>query len=68
MKEQPFGWKRVKVTLEQAMKAQKGSRLQLYSFFNLGGKRGGWSTPCPGHFTLGKTWSPLHKRLGWPQG
>jgi len=25
MKEQPIGWKRVKVTLEQAMKAQKGS-------------------------------------------
>ena len=27
MKEQPIGWKTVKVTLEQAMKAQKGSRL-----------------------------------------
>jgi len=27
MKEQPIGWKKINVTLEQAMKAQKGSRL-----------------------------------------
>ena len=32
---------KVKVTLEQAMKAQRGSRALLYSFFNLG-SRSGW--------------------------
>lgn len=25
--------------------------------------RGGWSTPCPGRFTPGKSWYPLCKRL-----
>jgi len=30
---------------------------------------GGWSTPCPGHFTPGKeTCYPLCRRLGGPQG
>ena len=28
---------------------------------------GGWSTPRPGRFTLGKTRYPLHRRLGGPQ-
>ena len=29
---------------------------------------GGWSTPRPGRFTLGKTRYPLYRRLGGPQG
>jgi hypothetical protein len=36
------------------MKAQMNSRIELYSFFNLGGRWRGWSTSCPGCFTLGK--------------
>jgi hypothetical protein len=31
----------VKFTLEQAMKAQRGVHVKLYSFFNLGARRGG---------------------------
>jgi hypothetical protein len=38
---------KVKFTLEQAMKAQRGSRGVLYSFFNLSAK-----IPC--RFTTGK--------------
>jgi len=44
---------KVQFTLEQATKAQKGSRGKLYSFFNLGARGGGWSTLRPGRFTPG---------------
>ena len=44
---------KVKFTLEQATKAQRGSRDKLYSIFNLGAGWGGWSTPRPGRFTPG---------------
>jgi hypothetical protein len=59
---------KVKFTLEQTTKAQRGvevsSTLSLTSA--LGG--GGWSMPCPGRFTLAwKTRYPLHRRLGGPQ-
>jgi hypothetical protein len=40
---------KVKVTLEQAMKAQRGVEVKLYSFLNLGA-RWGWvvnATPRP---------------------
>jgi len=60
---------RLKFTLEQAMKAQRGSRVQMYSFFNHGARWGGWSTPRPGHFTSGKeTRYPLCRGLCGPQG
>jgi hypothetical protein len=57
--------KKVKFTLEQAMKAQRGSRdvttLSLTSALN----RGGWSTPRPGRFTPGKeTQYSFYRRLG----
>jgi hypothetical protein len=30
---------------------------------------GEWSTACPGHtLAMGKTWYPLYRRLGGPQG
>jgi hypothetical protein len=39
--------------------------LQFYSFFNLGARWGGWSTPRPGRLTSGKeTRYPLYRRLG----
>ena len=40
-------------TLEQPGKAQKEVEVSLYSFFNLDGIRGGWSTPRPSHFPSG---------------
>jgi len=33
---------------------REGEELYLYSFFNLGARWGGWSTPRPGRFTPGK--------------
>ena len=46
------------------MKSQMGN-----SFFNLGARRGGWLTPRPGRFTLGKqTRYSLYRKLGGPQG
>jgi len=45
---------KVKFTLEQAMKAHRGGEVYLYSFFNLGARWGGWSTPRPGRSTPGK--------------
>jgi hypothetical protein len=52
---------KVKLTLEQPTKAQRGSRGIAYSFFNLGARWGGWSTPIPGLFTPGKdTRHPLY--------
>jgi hypothetical protein len=43
----------VKFALEQAIKAQRGAEVYLYSFFNLGTTWGGWSTPLPRRFTPG---------------
>jgi len=53
----------VKFTLEQAKKAQTGSRGIAYSFFNLGARRVGGQRHSPG-----KTRYPLYRRLGGLQG
>jgi len=42
-----------------------GVELYLYSFFNLGSKWGGWSTPRPGRFTPGKDLAPIVLEAGW---
>ena len=43
--------------------------VQLYSFFKLGAKWGGWSTPRPGRFTPGKEARYLlYRRLGGRRG
>jgi hypothetical protein len=57
----------VKFTLEQATKAQRESR-GIYSFFNLGARWGGWSTPRPGRFTPGKDPVPIVQAAGWAPG
>jgi hypothetical protein len=49
-------------------KAQSGIDIWLYSYFNLGARWCGWSTPHPGPFTPGKTRYPLYRKLGRPQG
>jgi hypothetical protein len=61
---------KVKFTLEQGTKAQRGSRgIALLFYLTLALDRGGWSTPRPGRFTPGKeTRYPLYRRLGGPQG
>jgi hypothetical protein len=58
----------VKFTLKQTTKAQREVEVYIYSFFSLGARWGGWSTPQPGRFTPGKTRYPFYRRLGWPQG
>jgi hypothetical protein len=57
----------IKFALEQATKAQTGSR-GISLLFNLGSKGDGWSAPRPGRFTPGKTRYPFYGRLGGPQG
>ena len=37
----------------------EGPEVPLYSFFNLGARWGGWSTPRPDSFTSGKDPVPL---------
>ena len=60
---------KVRFTLEQATRAPEGVDVQLYSFLNLGGRWGGWSTPRPDHFTHGKeTRYVLYRWLRGPQG
>ena len=46
-----------------------GIGVYLHSFFNLGARWGGWSTPRSGRFTPGKEIRyPSYRRLGGPQG
>ena len=59
---------KAKFTLEQAMKAQSGSRGTTYSFFNLGARWGGWSTPRPVRFTAGKDPVPIVYQAEWAPG
>jgi len=49
---------KIKFTLEQATKAQRGSRVIALLFFNLEARWGGWLTPRPGRFNPGK--DPVH--------
>ena len=66
----PKQWhKQVKFTLEQAVKAQWGAEVSLYSSFNLGDRWGSWLTPGSGCFTPGKkSRYPLYRSLGGLQG
>jgi hypothetical protein len=51
---------KVKFTLEQATKTQRGGgRGIALLFFYLGARWGGWSTPGPGRFTSGKDPVPI---------
>ena len=63
------GLLKVKFTLEQTTKAQRGE--QRYSSapsLTSALDRGGWSTSRCGLFTPGKTRYPLYRRLDGPQG
>ena len=59
---------KVKFILKQAIKAQREIDVELYTFFNVGARWGGWLPPRPCHFNLGKSLYPLYRRLGGPQG
>jgi len=54
----------ISVRPEQATKAQRGVDLELYSFFNLGARWSGWSTPRPGRFNP-RGRPGIHCRGGW---
>jgi hypothetical protein len=56
---------KVKVTLEQTTKAQRGSRGIACSFFNLGARWGGWSTPRPSRLPPGKDPVPIVPEAWW---
>ena len=61
-------WK-VKSTLKQATKAQRGSRDTALLFLTLALDGSGWSMPQPSHLNPGKeTPYPLYRRLGGAQG
>jgi hypothetical protein len=51
--------KRVKFTYKRPQRTREGVEIQLYSFFNIGARWGGWSTPRPGRFTPGKDPVPI---------
>jgi hypothetical protein len=60
---------KVKVTLEQATKAQRGSRGIAYPFFNLGVRRGvGGQSHAAAALSPGKTRYPSYRWVGRPQG
>jgi len=59
---------KVKFTLEQAKKAQTGSRGIALLFFNLGARGVGGQRHTPAALPPGKTQYPLYRRLGGPQG
>ena len=60
----------VNFILQQASKAQRGSKLQFYSFLNIGSRCGWVGGQCHNLAALppGKTRYPLYRRLGGPQG
>jgi len=62
--------KKLKFTLEHAMKAQMGSTgIALLLFLNPALDEGRWSVPCLGSFTPpGRTRYPWYRSLGGPQG
>jgi hypothetical protein len=53
--------------LEQATKIQRGIR-DMYSFFNVSARCGGWSKPSPGHYTTGKNRVYVALETGWAPG
>ena len=59
---------KVKFSLEQGTKAQKGVEVQLYSFFNLGTRWDERSTPRPDRFTPEKEPVPIVQEAGWAPG
>jgi len=50
---------KLKFTLEQATKTQRGSRGVAVLFLNLDARRDWWSTPRPGRFTPGRDPVPI---------
>jgi hypothetical protein len=62
MKNCVFCWFSLRVYIK--MHGSKNREVQLYSSFDLGARRGGWSTPRPSHFTPWKFPVPIVKEAG----
>jgi hypothetical protein len=58
----------VKVTLQQATKAQRGVKVYLYSAFKFGDRWMGGQRHVPAALPLRKTRYPLNRKMGGPQG
>jgi hypothetical protein len=54
------------IILKKDSRSRGGLDAKRYSFFNLGARWGGWSTPQPGRLPQGKTRYPLYKGLVGP--
>jgi len=54
----------LKFTQNRPWRPRRGVEIWLYSFFHLGARWGGWSTPHPDHFTPGKRHG-THCTEGW---
>jgi hypothetical protein len=59
---------KVKVTLEQATKAQRGYRYGSTLSLTSAIDGGGWSTPHSGRFIPGKDPVPIVEEAGWAPG
>ena len=59
---------KVKFTLQQAMKAQRGVQVQLYSSFNLGARWGWMVNTMPQPLNAGKDLVPIVQEAGWALG
>jgi hypothetical protein len=59
---------KVKVTLEQATKAQRGDRGIALLFLDLDSRWDGWSAPRPDRFTPGKDPVLIVQEAGWAPG
>jgi hypothetical protein len=59
---------KVKITLEQAMKAQRRSRGIPLLFLTLAVDGDGWSTPRPDRFTPEIQPVPIVQEAGWAPG
>jgi hypothetical protein len=62
---QVWGGRRV---LASTSEPRGGVEVELYSFFTLALGGGGWSAPCPGHFTPRKDPVPSVQEAGWASG
>ena len=59
---------KVKFTLEQATKTQRGSKGSSTFYLTSGLEGLGSQSHAPAALTQGKTRYPLYRGLGWPQG
>ena len=62
------GSRRYSSHCSMSQRPRGGTEVQLYSFFNLGARWGGWSMSRPGRFTPGKDPVPIAQEAGLVPG